>query len=95
MRVITRGRRGGKTSELVKLFREDPASVLVVPIPLHKTMLSEHFKLTPDELARVYVAGGGALRGISVATRVLVDNADLILAQLLGHSVNVISVTGD
>lgn len=96
MKVIARGRCSGKTMELVKesamtgsyILVRDRSMVQEVEKLAIKMNLKIPYPITPDEIQR------GKAYGTSIKRDgVLVDNAELVLQQLLGVKINALTVS--
>ena len=89
MKVITAPRRGGKTTAAVKWMAENPKAVLIVA---QEPMVNILIKEYPQLKGRVFPPNKDRLRGLDCD--VAVDNADLLLYQLLGVYPKLITLTG-
>lgn len=93
MKIINRIRRGGKTHELVALFRADPRGHLIVHNAAVREDVIRAYKLSPAQQHRVFVACNNSLAGTT--GDIYVDNAELVLGALLGRTPAVITVTAE
>lgn len=92
MKVIQRGRGGGKTTEIVAAFRAHGMGYLVVPSEPERERIVRIYQLTEDEQRRTLVSKADALKGIHA--EVFADNLDWIISMFLGSAVDVASVNG-
>lgn len=93
-RVIARSIGGGKTHAAVEWVKEDPGvRVMVVASHDAKVWVRRRFGLGKDQVFTVGEVSGGRLRGLG-KRGLVVDNADMVLSELLGHFVEAVTVTG-
>lgn len=90
---LNRPRRGGKTHEIVKLFRADPRGYFVVHSAPSRRELIDAYKLSPDEQHRVIIADSGTLAGTD--GKIYVDNMEMVLAVFLGRFIDVATITAE
>ena len=83
MLVLTGGRRSGKTTSIIQAMDADPRVLLVVAgHVMYRVMIDQH----PHLRNRIICAEANTLRGIvGHGERVILDNAELILEDYLGH----------
>lgn len=91
MTIIQRGRGAGKTTELIAWLRENPIRKLVVATAAERDRLRHQYALTDVEYAQIVVARGSILRG--TIGDVAVDNVDWVLAEYLGRSGSIWTIT--
>jgi hypothetical protein len=91
--VITRARGAGKTTESAEWLREDPSRLLLVGLEQHAKDFRRRY---PDLKDRVVTLQEWRYVGREfVHTPLGVDNADLVLADMLQHAVDLMTVTGE
>lgn len=91
MKMMLRGRRGGKTYELLRIMHDNPTSVMVC-------FSAASAKYTKEEAQQLYPGDDWDRRFIPVESArerlagrpvhgslVLVDNAEMVLANMLGR----------
>ncbi len=87
MEVISKPRRGGKTTEVVRLVRERNG-ILIVPSQSCRTDILGRFDLREDQVVTWYQATtGNWLKGVSWKRPIYIDNVDWVLKTMLWRSV--------
>lgn len=94
MEIIARGRRLGKTESMVRWFRDNPGSVLMVADYRERNRILKHYEMTEEESRRVLIfSDRKRLRGMAYRTKVGIDNLDWFLTYALHSEVAVGSIT--
>ena len=90
--ILVASRRGGKTHALVEFMRVNPEAIMICATDAIAQMTADQF--ADLDLARSRFIGPSPqrLKGLD-PSHVLVDNAELVLAELLGHHVTSMSMT--
>lgn len=82
MKIIARGRGGGKTYETAQAVLADPNSVLLVFTGTEKMRMHTTYGVPLNRIYTPVDVDHGRLRGLN--KKVHIDNADMILRSLLG-----------
>ena len=91
MEIFVSGRQTGKTDRLVRWLRTQPKGVIVTMHESERRRLIEEYKLEPEQV--VSCQNSMLLRGRDIDS-VGVDNVELVLMALLGHTVDKGTMTG-
>lgn len=89
--LIALPRRGGKTHNIVEAVKSCNNGVLVVGTHNEASFIMKDYDLSSDQV--IVARDIEKLRGRFPRPRLFVDNAELILEQLLGESIHTMSVT--
>ena len=98
IRVVVRGRRGGKTSEMIKLTAADPDAIMIVANSpqagwVKRQAILMGIRLRPEQIITMGQVQNGELQGHAWSPRYgVVDNADVVLEMLLGIPIGAISL---
>lgn len=96
MRVISYGRRGGKTVWLISKLRENKNAILVCMNHQELDRLHREYPDIPiGQFASVDEVRDGKLRGLNPRPELYVDNLDIIINRWLGERVTLASVTSE
>lgn len=87
---IIGGRQSGKTHRCLRWMEANPEAIMIVHSITEMHRLED---LHPDLKGRIVIATRDRLRG-SVGHPVIVDNVELVLANLLGVTPDIITATG-
>ena len=82
--ILLGGRGSGKTHKIIEAMRADPNIILVCHSEIVANMRRKQY---PDLAIRILAPNPEHLRGLDTSFRVVVDNAELLLAQVLGKPI--------
>lgn len=80
--MLCRPRLGGKTTQLVEMFKRNPNAVLAVHSQHEAKHIIEKYRLDPDRVITYHQLRKGVLRG-RVCGLILIDNVEFFLADAI------------
>lgn len=88
MKFTVTGRRGGKTTKMVTAFKSEPDAIMLVHSEAERTRIIGEFRLDRSMADRIFTLERlRSSRGRRInASKLLVDNLDLVLWRLLDVS---------
>jgi len=104
MRIILRGRGGGKTHEILNILEEDPRAICFVTTEIERSHViaalklraekrSSHFIRPDDYEKKVRILGKDKLEGADPQEHAVIDNVDLFLEKFLQGTVSAVTLT--
>lgn len=96
MKVITKSRQMGKTTDLVALLLSDPERCLLVYSSAEKERIKKRYNL-PKSIAERIIPWFDAKRKLAGTSykSITIDNADLFLEEFFQKPIDAVSITAD
>lgn len=90
MQIIQGGRLSGKTFALACMVHDNPGAIMIVHSVIEKRRVVSTYRLNPKQVVAVSELDRHKLAGCS---KVLVDNAEEVMAVMFGKRPDVLTVT--